>query len=521
MSENNTKREENEILQQVKIKFSLRTKIIWLIIILVLLIVIVVYRTTLRDEKDELTRQMQLRGGALAINLANNSQIALSSALSELTGGREVTKKDYENIDYFELSLSENASKMLNQEDVIYAYIVNQFNQIIAHSDPKISPLTELKLHPGVKLFKQLYKSESLVKPMVQIYSGEYTNPVNSEKKFGGIIDISYPLKEIQENKSIKTYQGEVHIGMSEEGILNTIQKAKGKLLNIAFLSIFLGIGGALLLALFITRPIKKLVSAMSRVSKGDLSQQVSIRSKDEIGLLAYSFNQMTEGLREKEKLKNTFNKFVSEDVAKAVLANPDALKLGGEYKEVTMFFSDIRSFTSISEKMEAHEVVAILNEYLTLMTDIVLKYNGVIDKYVGDEIMAVYGAPFPHENDPELAVRTAVEMIKVLDKWNKEREAKGLIKIQAGIGINTGRVISGNMGSEKRLDYTVIGDNVNLASRLCDTAGKKGLHYIIITESTYQYVKDKVIAKKVEPIYVKGKEKPIQIYEVYDIKES
>jgi len=511
----------NDQIQYVKIKFSLRTKIIWLIIILVLLIVIVVYRTTLKDEKEELTRQMQLRGGALAINLANNSQVALSTALSEITGGGEVTKESYNKVDYFELGLSESVTKMLEQEDVIYAYIVNPFNQIIAHSDKNILQLADLKLPPGVKLFKDIYKTGTAVKPIVQIYEGEYIDPKTSEKKFGGIIDISFPLKEVQETSSIKTYQGEVHIGMSEEGIIKTIQKAKGKLLNVAFLSIFLGIGGAFLLAMFITGPIKKLVNAMLQVAKGDLNQAVKIRSKDEIGLLAWSFNQMTEGLREKERIKNTFNKFVSEDVAKAVLANPDALKLGGEYKEVTMLFSDIRNFTSISEKMEAYEVVSMLNEYLTLMTDIVLKYKGVIDKYVGDEIMAVYGAPFPHENDPELAVRTAVEMLKVLEEWNNQRKEKGLIEISIGIGINTGRVIVGNMGSEKRMDYTVIGDNVILASRLCDTAGKRGLHYIIISESTYQYVKNIVIAKKVEPIFVKGKEKPIQIYEIYDVKEA
>lgn len=508
-----------EKLQTVKVKFSLRTKIIWLIIILVLLIVIIVYRTTLKDEREELTRQIILRGSALAINLANNSQVALSTALSEITRGKEIEKRHYEEIDYFSLGLSETASKMLEQEDVIYAYIINPFNQIIAHSDKNIQTLEELKLPAGIKTFKNLYKDGTKVNPIVQKYESEFTDPKSGEKKYGTIIDISYPLKEIVETTSIKTYQGEVHIGLSEEGIINVIQKAKGKLLNVAFLAIFLGIAGALILALFITRPIKKLSNAMLIVAKGDLNQSVSIKSKDEIGLLAWSFNQMTEGLREKEKIKNTFNKFVSEDVAKAVLANPDALKLGGEYKEVTMLFSDIRNFTSLSEKLEPHEVVSILNEYLTLMTDIVLKYKGVIDKYIGDAIMAVYGAPFPHENDPELAVRTAVEMLKLLENWNKTRREKGLPVIQCGIGINTGRVISGNMGSEKRMDYTVIGDNVNLASRLCDTAGKKGLHYIIISESTYLFVKDIVIAKKVDPIYVKGKEKPIQIYEVYDIK--
>ncbi len=522
MAEN--KEKDKKEITDVKVKFPLRTQIIWFVITLIVTIVVFVYQTTLKDEKKELIHQMKLRGGALAKNLANNAQVVLSSAISAVMGEMgltEINEKVYENIDYFELGLSESASKMLSQEDVVYAYIVNPYNKILGHSDKNILPLSDLKLPPGVKLYKDLYKTGNLVTPIFQKYMGEYISTYDKKKRYGEIIDISYPLKLEQEKKSLKTYQGEVHIGMSQEGILRIIKKAKGKLLNVTFLAIFLGIAGAYLLAFFVTNPIKKLVTAMHKVAKGDLNQSVNIKRKDEIGLLAYSFNFMTEGLREKEKIKNTFNKFVSEEIANEVLKNEGALKLGGEYKEVTMFFSDIRSFTSMSEKMEPHEVVSLLNEYLSLMTDIVLKYKGVIDKYVGDEIMAVYGAPIKHDNDPELAVRTAVEQLEVLKKFNEKNRKEGKKEIQIGIGINTGLVISGNMGSEKHLDYTVIGDNVNLASRLCDTAGKKGLYNILITESTFKYVKDIIIYKEVEPIKVKGKEKPVKVYEVHDIKEE
>ncbi len=259
----------------------------------------------------------------------------------------------------------------------------------------------------------------------------------------------------------------------------------------------------------------------MTRVAKGDLNQIVKIKRKDEIGQLGWSFNYMTEGLREKEKIKNTFNKFVSSEVAEEVLKNEGSMKLGGDYKEVTMFFSDIRNFTSMSEKVEPHQVVSMLNEYLSLMTDIIIKYKGVIDKYVGDEIMAVWGAPIKHENDPELCIRSALAQMQALEELNKQRVARGEPEIKIGMGINTGKVISGNMGSEKRLDYTVIGDNVNLASRLCSSAGKQGLHHIIVAQSTYEFIKDIVEAKEVEPIYVKGKEKPIQIFEIYDIRDE
>lgn len=505
--------------EAVKIKFSLRTQIIFLVIVLILAVVIVVYQTTLSDEKEALLKQMELRGGALTKSLANNTQVVLSSAVSEILREGESPSKDiYERLDLFELGLSESVKKMLAQEDVIYVYIISPFNQVLAHSDDDVDQLSDIKFPAGVTKYKSLYKDGQSVDSIIQKYQINDPEDISRKKD---ILDISFPLKLAKEKGSIKTYEGEVHIGMSLEGILKTIRDAKGKLLNVAFLSVFLGVAGAYLLALFISRPIKKMVTAMKKVSKGDLNQTVRIRRKDEIGLLGWSFNHMTEGLREKEKIKNTFNKFVSSEVAEEVLKSGDALKLGGEYKEVTMFFSDIRSFTSMSEKMTPHEVISMLNEYLSLMTDIILEHKGVIDKYVGDEIMAVWGAPIKRENDPELCVRSAVTQLEALKKLNKERVERGDPEVRIGIGINTGQVVSGNMGSEKRLDYTVIGDNVNLASRLCDNAGKKGLHDIIITESTYNAVKDIITAKEVEPIYVKGKEKPIRIFEVIDIKDE
>ena len=462
---------------------------------------------------------MELRGGALAQSFANNSHDIISDIF--LDQELHADKKDsYNKLDFFELQESLNVGKMLKQEDVIYAYIVNPFNQIIAHSDKNIHTLSKLQLPPGVKKYKEFYKKGDIVEPIFQKYIMEYKSQRTGKEISGGVIDISFPLKLAKEMKSLKTYAGEVHVGMSEEGILTTIKNAKGKLLNVAFLSILIGIGGAYLLALFISNPIKILVSAMRKVSTGDLDQSVKIRRKDEIGLLGWNFNNMTEGLREKEKIKDTFNKFVSAEVAEAVLKE-GSLKLGGEYKEVTMFFSDIRDFTPMSETMEPHDVIALLNEYYSIMTDVIFEYKGVIDKYIGDEIMAVWGAPIKRENDVELCVRSALAQLEALDELNDRRLARGELEIRIGIGVNTGTVISGKMGSEKRMDYTVIGDDVNLASRLCENANKKGLHRFIVTESTYEAVRDIVVAKEPEPIYLKGVEKPVRIFEIHDIKEE
>ena len=174
-----------------------------------------------------------------------------------------------------------------------------------------------------------------------------------------------------------------------------------------------------------------------------------------------------------------------------------------------------------MSETMGAHDVIAMLNEYITAMTEIIIRYKGVIDKYVGDEIIALWGAPIKRENDAELCVRAAVDQLKALKDLNTKRRERGEHEIEIGIGINTGQVISGQMGSEQRMDYTVIGDAVNTAARLCSNANKNGLHALIIAESTYKSVRDIVVAKEVEPLYVKGRAEPIRIYEIFDIKDE
>ncbi|MFH1714893.1 MAG: adenylate/guanylate cyclase domain-containing protein [Elusimicrobiota bacterium] len=220
---------------------------------------------------------------------------------------------------------------------------------------------------------------------------------------------------------------------------------------------------------------------------------------------------------REKSRIRKTFSYYLSPDVIKSVLSKPGGLELGGKKNELSILFSDIVGFTSISEALSPEEIVALLNEYLTAMTDVVFKYQGTLDKFIGDAVMAFWNAPLPQENHAELALRCAVEMIDVLksmqEKWRKE--GKRIIDI--GIGINTGEAIVGNMGSFKRMNYTVIGDNVNLASRIEGLTRDFKTH-IIISEAAYQKVKDIVEVKSLGGVKVKGKENETQIYEVLRI---
>jgi len=229
------------------------------------------------------------------------------------------------------------------------------------------------------------------------------------------------------------------------------------------------------------------------------------------LGIMGYRFR--TEE-REKKWIKKTFSYYLSPQVISELISNPEKLKLGGERKNLTVLFSDIRGFTSLSEKLNPEETVGILNEYLSSMTEIIFKYNGTLDKFIGDAVMAFWGAPIPQEDHAEKAVFCAIEMIEKLAQLQEQWKQQNKPIIDIGIGINTGEMVVGNMGSNQRMDYTVIGDNVNLASRL-ETLNKQYGTKIIISETTYQIVKDKIEAKLLGQVNVKGRQKPVTIYEV------
>jgi adenylate cyclase len=223
------------------------------------------------------------------------------------------------------------------------------------------------------------------------------------------------------------------------------------------------------------------------------------------LGIVVFGFSAITSFryfTEEREKLwiKQAFSHYLSGEVINELMEDPSKLKLGGERKNLTVLFADIRGFTKFSESHQPEEVVAILNDVLTQLVNVVFKYNGTLDKFVGDELMTFFGAPGDfHVNDhATVAVRTAIEMQSKLkelqDRWFQEKKEP----LQIGIGVNTGEMVVGNMGSSKRMDYTVIGDNVNLAARLCSAAGGG---QIIIGESTYERVKDSVKAEKLPPI--------------------
>lgn len=228
---------------------------------------------------------------------------------------------------------------------------------------------------------------------------------------------------------------------------------------------------------------------------------------------------------REKKKIKKMFQQYVSPQIVDDILSYGKELQLGGVKKEMAIFFSDIRGFTTISEKLSPEELVTLLNEYLSAMTELVFKYRGVVDKYIGDAIMAFWGAPLLEENSVYLACKCSLDMMKSLNFLQKQWDIRELPKIKIGIGINFGEMVVGNMGSNKRFDYTVIGDNVNLGSRL-EGLNKEYNSSIIISEFVVSKLvrikKDKeLIFRFLDKVIVKGKKEPVIIYELLSEKDD
>ena len=303
-----------------------------------------------------------------------------------------------------------------------------------------------------------------------------------------------------------------------EKAVFAVINRTTYRIILFSLAVLFIAIIIIRLFSKNITNPIADLVEASAKIEQGEFELGIEPRTKDEIGLLTSSFIQMSRGLAEREKLMVSFSKFTNKTIAQKAASGE--LALGGETRNATIFFSDIRSFTAMSEKMQPKEVVEFLNEYMTRMVECVNKTNGVVDKYIGDAIMAVWGAPESSGNpaqDAMNAVAAALMMRAALFNFNKSRREKGLAPVHIGCGINSGPVVAGQIGSNERMEYTVIGDAVNLASRT-EALNKPFATDILITENTYNLIKSRLIVEEMPGVHVKGKTEAIKMFAVINI---
>ena len=223
----------------------------------------------------------------------------------------------------------------------------------------------------------------------------------------------------------------------------------------------------------------------------------------------------MIEDISSEKRLKSTMSRYMDASLADKLLQADEDL-LGGQSSVATVLFSDIRSFTTFTEELGAQATVALLNEYFTLMVECIQDQGGMLDKFIGDAIMAVFGTPLAHEDDPDRALRAAINMMRALEGFNAERRAAALKPVEIGVGINTDSIVSGNIGSPKRMDYTVIGDGVNLASRL-ESACKQYGARVLVSEYTYKQLKSTYRVREVDRVIVKGKTQPVDVLEVLD----
>ncbi len=284
------------------------------------------------------------------------------------------------------------------------------------------------------------------------------------------------------------------------------------------FISIFMSVVSSIYFARLIGKPMVKLEKAMEKVKAGDFHTSVEVVQIDEVGMVCSGFNSMVKGLKERDKIKDVFGKFVSSKVRDEVLSGD--LELGGKDYEASVLFCDIRNFTTISEQLQANEVVGLLNSYFNEMIKPIMDHEGVLDKFIGDAMMAVFGPPSGLAHHADLAVKTALVMRKKLDAFNSLRKTLGEDNIDIGLGINSGNVVAGNIGSSERMEYTVIGDTVNIASRL-EGLTKQYKTNIIISEYTYERINNKLnfSFRELDEVRVKGKTKSFKIYEVHNFK--
>lgn len=438
------------------LKFPIRYKVLLILLFLLGLTSFLFYKFignfTVNSLKDEIDKRM----GSLIQNLASTCEDPL-----------------FEGDDLF---LAKVMKEIKEKEGLEYAMVVDRNGIIFAHSN--------------LKYFGKRYEEREFKKP----------NILTKEKEI---------------YLAGKKYIGKVLIGISIDVIKEKIKKLQEIILLITILIFALGFFLTLFITKFITDPIKSLEKGTKEIAKGNYDYRIEKYPKDEIGDLAIAFNEMAKSLKEKEMIKDAFRRYVSHQVAEEIFKNPETYiqSLKGERRKVAVVFADIRGFTPLAEKLPPEDVVQILNNYLTKMTDVVFKYEGTLDKFIGDCIMSVFGAPISHNDDVFRAVKVAWEIQKYIEKENENKEESE--KLRVGIGISYGEVVVGNIGSKERLEYTVIGDSVNLAARL-ESIAKGG--EILISSEVYESVKDKVIAEKLPPTKIKGKSKEVSIYKIKDI---
>ena len=456
------------------LRLSLKLKLTLLITTLLVLTVLLVSVFLVRQEQESLTNEMSKRGRTIARDLANASK-------------NPILSND-------DLTLSLLVQDAMKDPDVVYVIFVDADGKVVAHPDL-------------AQIGQRIQRSEGLPMAVGETQVTPYVDP-----KHGKVIDFAVPLV------FSKVSVGSLYLGFSRKPIDEAVAAARNSTIVISAAMVVVGVLGALGLATVLSGPVMRLVEGTRAVAAGNFQIHLPVTSRDEIGALTESFNQMAKNLREKEMIKRAFTRYVARQVVDEILKDPEKLALKEERRDVTVLFCDMRGFTSLAERLSPEEVVAVLNDFYTLMVDTTAKNDGIVDKFLGDGVMAIFGAPIVHEDHPARAVKTAVAMQAGVAELSRKRAREGKDPIAVGIGVSAGEAVAGTVGTEDRMEYTVIGDSVNLAARL-ESNAKPG--QILISQRTYQRVDGVVNVRTLGVIRMKGKEEQVEVYEVLGLAQG
>ncbi|RMF85270.1 MAG: adenylate/guanylate cyclase domain-containing protein, partial [Nitrospinota bacterium] len=337
---------------------------------------------------------------------------------------------------------------------------------------------------------------------------------------FGGKVGDQVFDQFLQVNTPLK-HNGKVVAILMLNKFANPLAAAvRAKTLKVVTLSVSALIIGLTLFGFIsarMLRPLQALTLAANAVAQGNLDLSVPVpHSRDEVGRLAETFQTMLTGLRQRDFIRDTFGRYLSPEIVAELLESPDGLKLGGETRELTLLVSDLRGFTTLASRLSPQEVITLLNRYLERMVDIITRYRGTVDEFQGDGILAFFGAPLAADDDPERAVACAIAMQRALVEINAEQRQRNLPELAMGIGINTGEVVVGNIGSEKRTKYGAVGSAINTAYRIESyTVGGQ----ILISPSVYERVRSIVQIRGTLQVRFKGLDQPITLYDVIGLQ--
>lgn len=453
-------------------RLSLKLKLGLLITGLLVIAVVLLSSVLLYSAERSLLAETTKRGQMIAQHLANAARNPLLT-------------KD-------ELTLNLLVKDAMKDGDLVYVVITDHQGKVVAHTDVS-------------RLGRGLERADALAplgtEPLVQAYT---------TAEHGRILDFAVPLT------FRRVTVGAVFVGVSQKSVDEAVVQARNHTIVISVVIVAVGLVGALALATLMARPIRRLVEATRRIAAGDFTVSLAVSSRDEIGILTEAFNTMATNLDEKEMIKRALARYVDRDVADELLKDPGQLVLQGERRQVTVLFCDLRSFTLLSERLSPEEVVLLLNQFYDLMIEATFRNQGSLDKFMGDAVMAVFGAPIAHPDHALRAVRTAVAMREGIERLSRRRIRRGGEPLTVGIGVSTGETVAGTVGTEDRMEYTVVGDSVNVAARLESTAKPM---QILISARTYEAVKDVVKARPLGGVRVRGKEEEIEVYEVLHLQ--